>query len=119
MVSDWFEKVEGSFDIIVSNPPYIPEGEIEGLAIEVSDHDPLVALRGGRSGLEAYQTIIGKMAPYLNDRTLIAFEIGADQAEDVCGLLTGACFAERLSQLEVSTDLAGLPRVVSARVGDV
>ncbi len=82
-VSDWFENVDGRFDVIVSNPPYIESREIETLSAEVQQFDPRVALDGGPDGLSAYRIIAEHAADYLADEGLLAVEIGWRQKRDV------------------------------------
>jgi release factor glutamine methyltransferase len=111
--SDMFEKVEGKYDMILSNPPYIPTTEIEKLMPEVKDHDPRMALDGDRDGLKFYR-ILAKEAPaFLKEGGSIFLEIGAEQAEDVSALLTENAFKE----VKVVKDLAGLDRVICAVYG--
>jgi release factor glutamine methyltransferase len=82
-VSDWIETVEGRFDLVVSNPPYIADAVIEGLEPEVRVHDPRLALSGGRDGLDAYRRILDVLPKVLAPGGVAALEIGADQAEAV------------------------------------
>lgn len=79
----WFEPVTGCFDLIVSNPPYIPAAVIAGLEPEVRDHDPGLALAGGADGLVCYRAIAAGARSCLKPLGLILVEIGAGQAEDV------------------------------------
>ncbi len=81
--SSWFENIDGQFDLIVSNPPYIAAAEIPRLEIEVRDHDPHLALDGGDDGLKAYRAIAGGAANHLTMHGSVAVEIGAGQAADV------------------------------------
>ena len=81
--SNWFENIEGTFDLIISNPPYIPASEIPKLEIEVRDHDPRLALDGGDDGLHAYRAIAAGSAAHLAPHGVVAVEIGAGQASDV------------------------------------
>lgn len=106
--SDLFEKVEGKFDILVSNPPYICSGEIPALMEEVRAHEPLLALDGTEDGLFFYRRIIGKSRQYLYNGGRLFFEIGYEQGEAVSGLMTEAGFCD----VKVVKDLAGLDRVV-------
>ena len=106
--SDLFEKVEGKFDRIVSNPPYIPSKVIDTLMPEVREHEPLSALDGSEDGLFFYRRIVGEAPQYLERGGLLYFEIGYDQAEDVKYLMEEAGFVE----VEVVKDYAGLNRVV-------
>lgn len=79
----WLAPVSGSFDLIASNPPYIPEGEIAGLAPDVRNFDPGLALSGGIDGLEPYRIIAARAAPRLTREGHVLVEIGAGQAGDV------------------------------------
>lgn len=107
-VSDWFSSVDGVFDVIVSNPPYIPSVEVEGLSREVREHDPLRALDGGEDGLDAYRAIAAGAAPYLTPGGMIAVEIGAGQGPDVRALFA----AQGFEQVENRTDLGGHERAL-------
>lgn len=79
--SDLFENVEGKFHMIVSNPPYIPGGEIDSLMEEVSVHDPRLALDGGADGLDFYRRLLADGWDYLKPGGAMLLEIGADQGE--------------------------------------
>ena len=85
--SNWFETVSGKFDLIISNPPYIVEKDIFSLSLEVKKHDPMLALNGGKDGLDAYRVIISNLSNYLKEDGLFCFEIGFDQATLVSELL--------------------------------
>ena len=106
--SDLFDKVEGTYDIIVSNPPYIRTSVIKELQEEVKLHDPYAALDGKEDGLFFYREIIKKSKEYLKKGGRLYFEIGYDQGEDVKKLMEEAGFSE----VAVKKDLAGLDRVV-------
>ena len=106
--SDLFDKIEGAFDVIVSNPPYIKRAEIETLMDEVRLHEPYMALDGHEDGLYFYREIAEEAPKYLRAGGGLFLEIGCDQ---------GACVAELLRQqgfadVKVVKDLAGLDRVV-------
>lgn len=107
--SNLFENVEGTFDIIVSNPPYIRTEVIRTLEKEVRCYDPLLALDGKEDGLHFYREIVEKSPDYLKKGGKLLFEIGHDQAEDVSALMERRGFEE----IQVKKDLAGLDRVVS------
>lgn len=110
--SDWFSSVAGTFDLIVSNPPYIRSGVISGLDREVREHDPMLALDGGVDGLDAYRAIAAGSAVHLEDGGIVALEIGYDQAESVSMLL-------QMNGFEVDAvrrDLAGNDRVLCAKM---
>ena len=105
---DLFENVEGSFDMILSNPPYIRTSEIERLQEEFRFHDPIKALDGKEDGLYFYRIIVKESRQYLKRGGWLIFEIGSDQAEAVKTLLQEAGY----ENIEVKKDLAGLDRVV-------
>lgn len=107
--SDLFSEITGQFDIIVSNPPYIPTGEIEALMPEVRDFEPRLALDGKEDGLAFYRSIIKESEFYLKSGGFLMFEIGFDQGADVSGLMKDAGF----EKIEIIKDLAGLDRVVA------
>ena len=110
---DLFEKLEGPFDLLVSNPPYIPSGELSGLQEEVRLHDPALALDGREDGLYFYRRIAVEAGKYLRDGAFLMLEIGWDQGEAVRGLLEAAGYRE----VEVKKDLSGNDRVVRGRYG--
>ena len=106
--SDLFANVEGTFDVIVSNPPYIRTAVIEELKEEEKFHDPFLALDGKEDGLYFYRKIVDESRNYLKNGGKLCFEIGHDQGEDVKNLMEEAGF----SGVSVKKDLAGLDRVV-------
>lgn len=83
MQSDWLTNVSEAFDIIVSNPPYIPSINIQGVSTSVQNYDPLKALDGGQDGLDAYRKLADQLPSIVKDNTLIILEIGYDQGESV------------------------------------
>jgi release factor glutamine methyltransferase len=91
-VSDWFGAVEGSFDIIVSNPPYIRSDVIAMLDPEVREHDPMAALDGGEDGLEAYRMLASGADALLKPGGIVGLEIGFDQRESVSQLFAASGF---------------------------
>lgn len=107
--SDLFQKVDGKFEVIVSNPPYIRSAEIEGLMPEVRDHEPRGALDGGEDGLFFYREITAKAKDHLPGGGMLFYEIGSDQGEAVKGIMEGNGFRE----VRVEKDFSGLDRVVS------
>ena len=107
--SDLFEKVDGKFDIIVSNPPYIKTEVIDTLMPEVKDFEPMMALDGTEDGLYFYREIIREAEQYLKKGGILAFEIGYDQGEAVSQLME----KQGYSQVQVIQDLAGLDRCVT------
>ncbi|WAJ26066.1 peptide chain release factor N(5)-glutamine methyltransferase [Lacrimispora xylanolytica] len=110
--SDLFQAIEpkSRFDIIVSNPPYIPTEIIKELQPEVRNFEPMLALDGREDGLFFYRQLVSEGRRFLNPGGSIYFEIGYDQAESVSALLEDAGFAE----IRVVKDAAGLDRVVCA-----
>lgn len=122
LCGDLFEPLEGFvsdktrdrlFDIIISNPPYIPSSVIQELMPEVRDHEPLLALDGMEDGLYFYRKIIEKAPNYMRSGGLLFFEIGWDQANAVSSVLREKGFGN----IEVIKDYAGLDRVVKAELG--
>ena len=109
--SDLFEKIEGKFTMILSNPPYIRSAEIAGLQDEVRLYDPAGALDGREDGLYFYRKIIEQSPFYLEDGGYLIFEIGYDQAEAVRNLMSES----RYTDITVKKDLAGLDRIVCGR----
>jgi len=95
------------FDVVVSNPPYVRRGDIPGLMPEVRDHDPREALDGGLDGLDAFRSLARGMHAWLRTGGLLALEIGADQADNVLGILSVPILDAR-----VLPDRAGHPRYV-------
>ncbi|MCB5204512.1 peptide chain release factor N(5)-glutamine methyltransferase [Neorhizobium sp. T786] len=91
--SDWFQAIEGRFDIIVSNPPYIKGDVIPTLEPEVRDFDPLAALDGGLDGLDAYRVIAAGAGNALASGGVVGVEIGFDQKDSVTALFAAAGFA--------------------------
>jgi release factor glutamine methyltransferase len=83
MHGSWFEPVSGVFDIIVSNPPYIPAGDIAALSPDVRNFDPILALVGGEDGLDPYRAISACAARHLAEAGHVLVEIGAGQADEV------------------------------------
>ncbi|MDA4845853.1 peptide chain release factor N(5)-glutamine methyltransferase [Hoeflea poritis] len=106
--SAWFTNIEGVFDLIVSNPPYIPTGEIAGLEPEVRDFDPVAALDGGPDGLDAYRAIAARANAHLAPGGRIAVETGFDQHCAVAALFEEASFL----LLERVRDFGGNDRVL-------
>ena len=102
---------EEKFDIIVSNPPYIPTAVIDTLMPEVREYEPMTALDGDVDGLKFYREIIQSATKFLNSRGQLFFEIGCEQAKDVTALLVEHGFEE----IRVVKDYAGLDRVVCAK----
>lgn len=106
---DLFEPVTGTFDLIVSNPPYIASAEIETLTPEVREHEPRMALDGTADGLFFYKRIVQESPSYLKEGGWLCMEIGYDQGAAVQQLMEARGFVT----VSVIKDLAGLDRVVS------
>ncbi|WP_414897429.1 peptide chain release factor N(5)-glutamine methyltransferase [Rhodovulum sp. YEN HP10] len=111
LLSDWYQVVEGRFDLIVSNPPYIAEAEMSGLAPELA-HEPRGALTDGGDGLSAYRAIAAGARARLAPGGRLLVEIGPTQAQAVSGIFAAA----GLEILAVRPDLDGRHRVVETRV---
>lgn len=109
----WFDPVEGRFDIILSNPPYITDAAMDELEVEVAKFDPDLALRGGEDGLIAYRAITSQAANYLNPKGVLLLEIGYDQGGSVSKLLESQDF----SSIFVVKDLSGHDRMIKATCG--
>ncbi|MBM7067481.1 peptide chain release factor N(5)-glutamine methyltransferase [Actibacterium sp. 188UL27-1] len=110
-ISDWFQYVEGQFDLIVSNPPYIAAQEMELLQPEVHDWEPHTALTDGVDGLTAYRRIAADLLTYLSPGGRFLCEIGPSQGAAVSEILSAAGLAD----VTVHTDIDGRDRVVAAR----
>ena len=104
--------LSGPLDLIVSNPPYIPAGEIPKLSIEVREHDPHLALDGGNDGYDAYRALIPQAAERLAPGGALIVEAGQGQARNIETLMTAAAL---VVDRPPKADLAGIPRAVSAR----
>ena len=109
--SDWFDRVSGSFDLIVANPPYIAASEMAGLAPEVRDHEPRQALTDEGDGLSAYRAISARAPRHLIPGGRLIVEIGSSQGAEVAAMFTAA----RLEQVVILPDLDGRDRVVCGR----
>ncbi|WP_323782339.1 peptide chain release factor N(5)-glutamine methyltransferase [Thalassovita sp.] len=112
MVSDWFSAIDGRFDLIVSNPPYISADEMRGLSREVLNHDPHLALTPGGDGLAPYRVIAAGVAEHLTETGRLLVEIGLHQGPDVSAIFRQAGFVN----VETLPDLEGRDRVVTATV---
>ncbi|MEG0379260.1 MAG: hypothetical protein RR614_12345, partial [Eubacterium sp.] len=99
------------FDLIVSNPPYIPDNIIRGLKRDVADYEPHLALSGGASGYAIYERIARESAPWLKEEGMIVLEVGDGQADHVLGLFE----AQGFSAVMKIQDLTGTERGVAAR----
>lgn len=104
----WYDAVAGRFDVIVSNPPYIAAADIAGLAAEVRNFDPHLALAGGADGLAAYRAIAAGAAAHLTPGGLVVVEVGAGQSEDVAAIFRARGLALAASR----ADLGGHTRAL-------
>jgi release factor glutamine methyltransferase len=109
LVGDWAAALAGPFDLVVSNPPYIPSRDLPGLDREVREHDPLLALDGGPDGLDPYRRILADAPRLLAPGGALVVEVGIGQAGDVAALGAG------LGAATVAADLVGVPRAVAWR----
>ena len=114
--ADWLAAA-GLFDLIVANPPYIASDEIAGLAREVADHDPRLALDGGDDGLEAFRRIAAQARNHLVPGGALLAEVGSGQAAAVAALLAAQGLSADPAE-DIFRDLAGVERVVRARKSD-
>lgn len=114
LYSNWFDKISGSFDIIVSNPPYISSKEYAQLSAEVLKYDPKISLTLGGDGLEAYREILSQALEKLSKNGHIFLEIGYTQANAVGHLFKEAGF----QQIKVHKDLGSRDRVISAKASE-
>jgi release factor glutamine methyltransferase len=105
----WADGVQGPFDLIMSNPPYIEQGDLAGLPPEVREHDPMLALDGGTDGLDAYRAIVPELSRLMTGGGLAILEIGAGQGDDVVAIAD----ANGLKSTERRRDLGGIERALS------
>ncbi|MBW4708085.1 peptide chain release factor N(5)-glutamine methyltransferase [Roseobacter sp. YSTF-M11] len=110
VLSDWFEAVEGRFDLIVSNPPYLGAAEMYEVQPELRDHEPRVALTDEGDGLSAYRVIAAEAQGYLNAQGRVLVEVGWKQGQDVKEIF----LAQGWGEVAILPDLGGHDRVVSA-----
>jgi len=109
--SSWFEQIDGKFDLIVSNPPYITEDEMAHLDPDVALHDPHLALTPGGDGLSPYRILAAGTQTHLAPNGRILVEIGWKQGPDVAQIFSDA----GLTQVQIIPDMDGRDRVVSGR----
>ena len=112
VVCSYAAALRGPFDLIVSNPPYIPSAEIPKLSIEVREHDPHLALDGGTDGYDAYRALIPQAAERLAPGGALIVEAGQGQAQNIETLMRGGALS---LDRPPKADLTGIPRAVSAR----
>lgn len=109
-LGDWGGGLDERFDIITSNPPYIPDCDIDGLEPEVARYEPRLALAGGPDGLDCYRVLMPHLARLVAPDGIVALEVGMGQAADVAGLVSAA----GLRVTAIRRDLAGVERCVVA-----
>ena len=110
--SDWFNNVEGMYDLIISNPPYIGWIEQDKISTEVAKYDPKIALFAGYDGFDAYKSIIPKLTKFLNPDGFVVLEIGASQSKQVKNIFNSSGFFD----VEVVKDLSGKDRAIVAKL---
>ena len=110
--SDWFGTVKGTFDLIISNPPYIGLIEKDEISTEVKKFDPEISLFAGRDGLDAYRRIIPSLSKFLNPDGFVAFETGASQSNQVRNMMNAVGFID----VKIVKDLSGKDRLVAAKL---
>lgn len=106
--SHWAQKVSGCYDVVISNPPYIPTDAVEQLAPEVSRFEPVLALDGGLDGLDCYRAIVAALPALLQPNGVAVLEVGAGQARDLTELVN----ENNLRVLAVRDDMASISRCV-------
>lgn len=108
LVSDWFSSVKETYDLIISNPPYILSGEIGTLSKGVKNYDPLISLDGGQDGLKCYREIAKDVNRIINKNGMVILEIGCNQAEDVIKIFE----INKFKFLNKALDINGLDRIL-------
>ena len=109
---DLFAAVEGDFDLVVSNPPYVKSGDLDRLEPEVRDHEPRLALDGGADGLDCYRRIAHQASDHIRPGGYLLLEVGDGQSAEVEKLLAEV---GRFAEVQTKPDLNEVPRVVVAR----
>lgn len=109
--SNMFNKIYEKFDLIVSNPPYIPTNDINNLSVSVKDYEPKLALNGGKDGLQFYKIIANLAKNHLNPNGVIFLEIGIGQENDVVNLLK-----ENFTDIKVIPDYNKINRIIFAKI---
>lgn len=112
MVGDWGAALGGRFDLVVSNPPYIPDADVATLAREVREHDPRLALAGGADGLDPYRAIFAQGRSLLAPGGALVVEYGIGQGESIRAL----ALSQGLVRIAASRDLAGVERAASFHI---
>jgi release factor glutamine methyltransferase len=116
ITGSWLDPLPSNskFDLIVSNPPYIPSSEIRNLQNEVKNHDPILALDGGEDGLLPYKYLCSNLKKYLETDGVVLFEFGAGQGDDIIRIVKDA----GATLIRMMNDLGGHQRVIKFRYGD-
>ena len=109
--SDWFEHIDGQFDFIASNPPYVRRPDMADLPSEVREHEPEIALDGGDDGLDKVRAIAHQLRDHLRPDGVVVMEIGYDQGEEAKGILESIGLAD----VSIEHDIAGKDRFVMGR----
>ena len=109
--SDWFERIDGRFDLVAANPPYVASGELCNLPRDIRCHEPLRALDGGSDGLEALRVLTASVPQFLAENGTVVLEVGYDQAESVARMLEEA----GLGSVEIHRDIFGKERFIIAQ----
>jgi release factor glutamine methyltransferase len=109
LVSNWLSKVSGFYDLIISNPPYIPSKDVDALSANVKNYDPLISLDGGEDGLKCYRQIAEDINRVIGKNGRVVLEIGYNQAEDVIKIFESKDFIF----LEKYIDINGLDRILT------
>ncbi|MDY2778136.1 MAG: HemK/PrmC family methyltransferase [Collinsella sp.] len=112
LVSPVAEDELGTFDVLVSNPPYIPSGVMSSLPREVVDHEPSLALEGGEDGLDVFRRLVDAAPSVLRPGGLLACELFEESLEDAAGI----CRAAGMRDVGIVKDLTGRPRIILARI---
>lgn len=111
LAADWASAIRGTFDVVFSNPPYIPHGDLAGLMPDVREYEPARALDGGRDGLDAYRVLTGALPLLLAHDGVAIFEIGIGQEHSMPSLARQS----GLEIVDIRADLGGVPRAVLMR----
>ena len=109
--SDWFSKIDGTFDVIIANPPYISEKEYNNLPLCIRRFEPKIALTGGSKGLDCFNKIINQFVKYLRPKGRLFLEIGSTQKKNIEELF----YYNGYKKIDFFTDLSGKYRVVCVK----
>ena len=111
LCGSWDDAISGHFDLVLSNPPYIPTAEVAGLMPEIALHEPRRSLDGGPDGLDAYRVLLRRLPRLLQPGGTACFELGAGQAADVLAMASG------FHGVRTRPDLAGIARALVIEAG--